>query len=149
TNGDGAQAIDDEFVEVYNPTNSAVSLNGWSLQYRSTTGTFLKNNLTGSAPTVPAHGFGLLARSAYNGSVPADFTYNAFSMSTRGGTVFLVNNQTLLTSGTAASIVDKVAYGTGTNLCPETTEFTPAPAANGSMERRPGASSPLCGNGTD
>ena len=147
TNGDGAQPADDEFIELFNPTNAAVNLNAWSLQYRSTTGTFLKQNLNNIS--IPAKGFYLAARSAYNGSAIADIVNNQFLMSSTGGTVFLVSNQTMLTSCTGAGIVDKVAYGTGANLCPETTEFTPAPAANGSIERRPGNSTPACGNGQD
>jgi hypothetical protein len=57
-----------------------------------------------------------------------------------------VDGTAALTACGAASVIDRVAWGTGN--CPETAAES-APAANGSIERAPGASDPLCGNGTD
>ncbi len=139
---------DDEFIELYNPTNSAILIEDWSIQFRiASTGTFYKKNfVTGNS--VPAYGFFLIAHSGYDGTPTADMTHSTFSMAPGGGSVFLVNNQTQLTSCEAASIVDKVAYGTGTYLCPEGTAAS-APAANGSIERKPGAAQSDKGNGED
>jgi len=35
----GGTLVDDEFVELYNPTNSAISLSGWRLRRKTSTGT--------------------------------------------------------------------------------------------------------------
>lgn len=140
--GDGAAASDDEFVELYNPTASAVPIAGWSLQYKSATGTtFAKLNIP--AGSIQSHGYYLVARSAYNGSPAYDLLNGVFLMAGAGGNLYLVNNQTLLTSCASSSIVDKAAYGTGN--CPETAAAS-APAANNSILRKPGGAQ---GSGTD
>jgi len=145
TNGDGGTPADDEFVEIYNPTASAVSLNGLSLQYKSPIGTSyspfpLPNFSLGS------NRWYLVARSAYNGTPAADATHTAFLMGAAGGNVFLVNGTAALPASScsaSALIIDKVAWGTGN--CPETA-VTTVPAANNSVVRKPGGSS---GSGQD
>lgn len=141
---------DDEFIELYNPTSTAVDISGWSIQYRggAASGYDKKNFETGDS--IPAYGFFLIVNStSYDGGVTADLTYSAgtIALSGVGGTVFLVNNKALLTNPNDASIIDKVAYGTGT-LFPETAAAS-LPADNGSIERKPGAAQPDKGNGED
>jgi len=134
---------DDEFIELYNPTGSPVDISSWSIQYRGGgAATYQKKNFE-SDNTIPAHGFFLIAHGgSYDGTATYDMSWSQ-SLSATGGTVFLVNNQTELTEGTdgGSTVVDKVAYGAGGYLRPEGTAFTPAPAANQSIERKAQASS--------
>lgn len=130
----------DEFIELYNPTSSDVDISSWSIQSRGGEGTtYYKKNFE-TENSVPAYGFFLIAHSSYDGSVIPDMSHSTFSLSATGGTVFLVNDKTTLTEATdgGSTVVDKVAYGTGTAgyLRPEGTEFTPAPEAHQSLQRK-------------
>lgn len=121
--GDGGN--NDEFIEIYNPTASPVSLNGWSLQYKSSAGNFPltagKKNLPDAQ--IAAGGYFLVAHTSYNGSVVADHIHSSFTISgsSSGATAFLVNGTTYLSSGSDSTIVDKVAYGSSSNNSPEGT----------------------------
>ncbi len=139
----GATASDDEFIEIYNPTTSAVNIETWSIQYKSATGTtFYKKNFSTGA-SVPTHGWYLVAHNDYTGATTPDMSHSTFSISGAGGHIFLVNNQTTLTSATDPSIVDKIGYGTADS--PEGTAVA-APPANQSVERKFGGD---LGNGED
>jgi len=102
--GDGGPS--DEFVEIFNPTDSAVSLDGWSIQYKSSSSNFplanssQKKNLPSTA-TVPAHGYFLFAGSGYNGSVTADHTQSSISLTgtSTGATIFLVHGVSFIAGG--------------------------------------------------
>jgi len=141
----GASSHDDEFIELHDPTADPVSLAGWSIQYKSAAGTtYLVFELP--AETIPAHGYYLVARPEYTGSVAPDAVQDRFLMGASGGHVFLVRGTDPLGSCTDAAIVDKVGWGTAD--CPEGTA-APAHGAGESIERAPGADDPACGNGTD
>ncbi|NTU66828.1 MAG: PKD domain-containing protein [Candidatus Moranbacteria bacterium] len=124
------------FIELYNPTDSAVSIESWSVQYRGgSAASFSRKNFV-SGNKIPPHGYFLIGNSSeYSGSVPLDMSWSQ-SLSSTGGTVFLVNNQSYLSddSVSGTSIVDRVAYGAGIYLFAE--EFpAPKPSAEQSIER--------------
>ncbi len=139
----GGATASDEFIELYNRTPDAIDLSFWSIQYKdgaadtlSTSSPASKINLGG---TIPGFGFFLVANSDgydYSGTKAANVTYTDtnFALAASGGTVFLANNQTALTSSTESAVQDKVAWGSGA-LYPEGAA-TPSPADNGSIERK-------------
>ncbi|EPX58830.1 hypothetical protein D187_003545 [Cystobacter fuscus DSM 2262] len=144
---------DDEFIELYNPTNAAVALTGWKIQYASPTGGF--NNLAGltSLGSIPAKGFYLIAlKDKFTGPTP-DATYTGLTGHNGGGLRIL---------DAAGKVVDLLGWGTASAA---NREGTAAPAidnaqAGSSIERKsvasstadtmkPGGGDALRGNGYD
>ncbi|MCP3164511.1 lamin tail domain-containing protein [Myxococcus qinghaiensis] len=135
--GRGVTSQTDEFVELHNPTNQAVDLSGWMLQYKSATGTTYSGTFVIPAgKVIPAHGYFLLAHTGYTGTgaLAADAMWSGFDMSastTAGGHVRIGRDLT-----TSSPIeVDKLGWGTANT--PEGTTGGPShPAAGGSIERK-------------
>lgn len=137
----------DEFIELYNPTDSEIDISGWSIQYlsgsaTSTTQTVKKNFESGNA--ISARSYFLIARGlnasgtdGYIGTRSPDMEHRTFSLSgaADGATIFLVSNQEKITDGSDADIVDRLAYGSGIGLIAETSP-APLPSANQSLERK-------------
>lgn len=112
----GAGGADDEFIEIKNVSTQPVPLLGWSIQYRSSTGSFpvgSKRNLPDFV--LAPHTYYLIAKSSYTGLVVPDLVHSSFSLSgaTAGGNVYLVNGTAGITSESDPLIMDKIAYGTG------------------------------------
>ncbi|MGA7161493.1 MAG: phospholipase D-like domain-containing protein [Bacteroidota bacterium] len=160
--GNSGSTYTNDFVELYNPTSSAVDLGGWSVQYGSATGTssWLVTNLTGS---IAPHGYFLVGEAAGTGgsvSLPTPDVSGTLSLSSTTGKIALVNSTTALNGAnpTTASIIDKVGYGTANGY--EGTGPAPAPSNTASIERKssssststslgPGGADELAGNGYD
>ncbi len=139
--GDSADSGNDEFVELYNPTSDPIIMTDWKLTRKNSSGT--EANLVADLDgTIPAHGYFLIGHgTGYNGGVTLDASYSAPSNA-------LTNDYTvLLYSDNQITLVDKVGFGTSTD--PEGSAVSENPAANGSIERKPGVSDPTGGNGTD
>ena len=143
----------DEFVELYNPTSSAISLSGWKMQYSSASGSAYADKATLSAgASIPAHGFFLLAASVgYTGTTTPDATF-ANGLAAAGGHVRFLD----------ASAVEVDRVGWGTAVAPEGGSgfAAPAPTTSASIERKASAGSTaaslatggaeeLAGNGQD
>ena len=125
-----------KFVELYNPTGETVSLDGWSLQYRSATGTAAPTGISTLSGSIAPGGYYLVS-GASNGTTGAplpgaDATIGA-SFAGGGGTLVLSNQGTRidpLPTGSvtgAAGVVDLLGYGTSNTF--ETAAAT-APAGN-------------------
>jgi len=127
--GDGTHLNDDEFVELYNPTSSPITMSSWRLSRKNSAGTLDTLVLTLNG-TVPAHGYFLITDGdGYNGSVTANVNYSAPSNA-------LTNNYTvLLYSDAGITLVDKVGFGPS-STDPEGSTFPSNPSANGSIERK-------------
>ncbi len=117
--GNSGAPFRNDFIELYNKGAAAVSVEGWSVQYASASGTSWSSPtpLTGA---VPAGGYYLIAEAAgANTAAPPLPTPNAsgtLAMSGTGGKVALVKNGTAplgcaAACSTAANVVDFVGYG--------------------------------------
>jgi hypothetical protein len=121
-----------DFVELFNPTGSTISLNGMSIQYASAAGTFTTTasamgTLSGN---VPPGGYFLisLASGGANGILlpTADLSFTGINMSGTTGKVALVSNTTATTCGSLTNI-DFVGFGTAN--CNEGGANAPAPSS--------------------
>ncbi len=126
-NGGSANApFTHKFAEIHNPTNEAIDLDGWSLQYRSAAGTgaFSTYALTG---TVPAGGDFLVQGGSNAGNgVPlpgVDLVLGGFNPAATGGVVALVDGTTALPAAVRGDVVaagtgpvDLVGYGTASTF---------------------------------
>jgi DNA/RNA endonuclease G (NUC1) len=142
----GATAFD-EFVELHNTSSNAVDLNGYRVVYRSAAGASGDVAMVEwtTSTVIPAGGYYLIATSAYDGSTPANITYNtaAVSMSGTGGGIAIRNGA--INTGI---IIDSLGYGTATNPFIETA-VTSAPAANSSQSRLNNACQDTDNNSSD
>ncbi|MET3635781.1 ExeM/NucH family extracellular endonuclease [Curtobacterium oceanosedimentum] len=118
--GSANQPFTNKFVELENPTDAPVSLSGWTLQYRSATGTasFATGALSG---TVPAKG-SFLVQMGSNGKVgaalPTPDAVTGLNPSGTTGTLVLSDQASALAlpAGAVATgtpgVVDLLGYGT-------------------------------------
>lgn len=136
--GNTGATYQNDFVELFNPTCSAVNITGYSLQYASNTGTSwtTTNALSGS---IPAGGYYLIKMAsggAIGSALPtADFT-SSINMSATTGKVVLVNQTAAITATvwpSVAVLIDGVGFGTATNF--EGTAAAPAPSATTADKR--------------
>jgi 5'-nucleotidase len=108
-----------DFVELYNPTSAAVSVNGWSVQYRSATGSaanagVLPNKVVAAHDTFLVQ-LGTVSTGGADLPTP-DATIGTLNLAAASGLVILSNTTTALTVPTgnvvgATGVVDAVGYG--------------------------------------
>ena len=125
----GTGGTEDDWVELYNPTSAAISLDGWSIQKSAGTGgSIVRQDLSG---TIAAGGYFLIVR---DGAVTAQALKDAadllagdsFSLAANN-IVYLVGNNVTITGADDPDIIDFVGYGTalfyeGTGPAPAITE---------------------------
>ncbi|MBN9683089.1 MULTISPECIES: lamin tail domain-containing protein [unclassified Corallococcus] len=135
--GNGSStAATDEFIELYNPTNSDVDLSNWQVSYKSATGTTWGSSVTiPSGKVIRAHGYFLLGGANYSGTATKDvgYTFDASASTTAGGNV-RVQRPVSGPGGTTYADVDLLGWGTGNS--PEGTAAPSHPAVGGSLERK-------------
>jgi plastocyanin len=119
-----------DFIELFNPTSSPVSINGWSVQYASATGGFTTVNTTTLTGIVQPFSYFLIQEAAGTNitttiPLPSPDLTGSIPMGATAGKVALVNNSTVLPCGAAGvrcwptqtltSLIDYVGYGPTAN----------------------------------
>lgn len=128
-----------EFVELYNPTEAAISVEGWVVEYKSATSVDTLSAWTKKATlsgTLPSHGFYLIAPKSYLSAANAEWSVG---MASPGGNIRLRSSE--------GTTLDQVGYGVAANAAE--TNPASAPAAGQSLERLPGAGNETGGNAVD
>ncbi len=100
-----------DFIELYNPTDEPIDLNGWSVQYGSSGGsTWQVTALTG---TIGAHGYYLISEGggAAGNDLPTPDATGGISMSGTSGKVALLNTTTQAKGEVPENAVDFVGFG--------------------------------------
>ena len=143
----GGPTYNKDYVEIFNSSDAAVNIGGWTIEYGSATGTWgssATNIFTFPAgTTIQPCQYLLVAGatgSAAGGALPLtpDFTFT-IAMSATNGKVALfnaVNSNKACGSETAGTLVDKLAYGTGN--CPEGTAVATLTVITGAVRNNNG-----------
>jgi len=132
----GCSSYQNDFIEIFNPTSSPVSLNGKSVQYATSGGSTWQVTVLPNV-ILQAGQYFLIAESfSANGvnPLPTPDASGAITMSTSAGKIALVNATTALTGAcpNMVNFIDMVGYG-GVN-CSETNNAT-APSTTNSIFR--------------
>jgi hypothetical protein len=123
---DGASASD-EWVEIFNPCSSAVTLTG-KLVYRADTATSDSNVLaTIMSKSIPANGYFLIAGAGYTGT--SDMTFTTGGLAKTGGGVQLRDS--------SDHAIDSVAWAISSNSFAEGGTPATQPPTNKSIARQP------------
>jgi len=120
----------DEFVELYNPTNGQISLSGWYLTKKTSGGT--EQNLLAGIPagkSIPARGFFLITpQTGYTGSTISDANYSQTS------NFIAADNTVILYNESKTAVIDKVGFGNAIDN--ETLSYLTNPADSESLQRK-------------
>ncbi|HWA52107.1 MAG TPA: lamin tail domain-containing protein [Patescibacteria group bacterium] len=107
--GAGTGHSTNEFIELANPTNSAVDLSNWKLTRKTKGGT--EGDLVATmSGTVPANGFFLITSDTYPGPTTGDLTYDD------GSPTVSTNSTVLLYGSDGTTVIDKVGMGTASDF---------------------------------
>ncbi|MCX6035702.1 MAG: lamin tail domain-containing protein, partial [Chloroflexi bacterium] len=124
----GQNGLDDEFVELYNPSGAAVNMGAWMIKKSSSCGTGIINLVTIPADTMLLAGQHYLAAATGSSVTSADQIYPA-SLADDGGVALVTNSGTVVD---AAGMCTSTQYHEGTILLPL------VGTSNQSYERKPG-----------
>ncbi len=116
---DGTYANED-FVELYNPTDKTINLSGFKLTKKTSSGTestiISSSKFSGS---VAPKGYFLISHQAYQDAISADLTFS-------GSTYYIAGNNTVILYDQGGNVLDKVGFG-AVNDCEGSSTFNPQP----------------------
>lgn len=148
----GTGNTNQEFVELYNPTETNVDMSGWRLAKESSSGASLSNLVASMSGTIDPHKYFLIAHPQYsNPSLSVDRIYSSSSSGIAN------NNTVILFSDAGHTAIDTVGMGLAVD---HETVNAPNPAADQSIIRKasetstadtlsPGGVEEHAGNGFD
>ncbi|MFF1254842.1 ExeM/NucH family extracellular endonuclease [Pseudarthrobacter sp. NPDC058329] len=146
--GSTGAAYKNKFVELYNSSDAPVSLNGWSVQYRSAAGVAAPTTVAALTGSIPAKGHYLIQGSSNGGNgaeLPApDLVATGLNLSGTTGTIVLAKQPTAVALGTGsqvepAGVADLLGYGSSNTF---ETALAAGPSGTGdvkSLNRTAGA----------
>ena len=138
--GNTGATYNKDFVQLYNMTNNPISLNNYSIQYASSTGTSWSSKVSLSDVSILAKGFYLihLSGGANGNDLTTSDQIGSITMAAIAGKVALVNSTNQLSNEANPvnnlTVVDFVGYGSGTNGF-EGNGPAPAPSATTFIRR--------------
>ena len=150
----GCSTYKNDYIELFNRGTTPVSLNGWSVQYASATGTAWQVTNLANVSLQPGQYYLVAEGAGANGvnALPTPDTTGTIAMSATAAKVALVNTTTALSgqiaTGTGATIVDFVGYGATANGF-EGTGPAPAPSTTTADLRAGGGCTETDQNNTD
>ncbi|MCS7092207.1 MAG: lamin tail domain-containing protein [Patescibacteria group bacterium] len=118
----------DEFVELYNPTNEDVDINGWKLARKTAAGTEPLDLVASLSGTIQSKSYFLIASESYDGEVVPDVIY-----ATSSGSIANNNTVLLYANQQATIVIDKLGLGSAND---RETQTVANPSANKSVERK-------------
>jgi len=113
--GNSGATYRNDYIELFNPTCSSISVDGWSVQYAgATSSSWAVTNLSGSVAPGKYYLIQEAAGAGGTKNLPTPDATGSIAMSGSDGKVALVNNTTALsgTCPTGSSIIDFVGFGT-------------------------------------
>lgn len=118
--GNSGATLKNDFIEIFNPGTTAVSVAGWSVQYASAAGTTWQ--VTALTGTIQPGAYVLIQEAAGAGgtvSLPTPDASGAIAMAAGAGKVALAPGTTALSGACPAStaVVDLVSFGTTASDC--------------------------------
>jgi hypothetical protein len=139
----------DDFIELYNPTGSAVTLDSsWTIVARSDTGSSFTTRWTGGGKTIPVHGHFLIGGSAFTQSPASDDLLT--SGITDAGAVQLQHGNSIVDAvcfyfdSTTKSHLDSSYQCEGAPVDNSPHDDSTAGNADVALERKPGGSGGNC-----
>jgi hypothetical protein len=122
--GNIGATLKNDFIELYNRGSVPVAVDGWTVQYASTSGSsWASTVLSGS---IASHAYYLVQEGAGAGgtvNLPTPNATGGIAMSATAGKVALRASSTVLSGTCPTGLVDFVGYGSSTNC----SESSPAP----------------------
>ncbi len=113
--GNSGAQFKNDFVELYNPTASAVVMTNWSIQYASAASTSAFGARTIITGTIAPHAYFLIQEAQGAGgsiSLPTPDAVGTLNFAASNGKIALVNDSLAVTHHGDATVVDFLGYGT-------------------------------------